>query len=396
MKQFSPLNITLFIVMIATSMVAKADVSPGKEIGQQHCTECYDTELHRFKLEILDDSLVEPWSIAVINENSALVTDKIGKLYQMRDGKINKQPVKDIPDDITSVGQSGLLDVMLDPDYEKNGWVYLSYSHERPKKKGERYARAMTRIIRGQITEGNWINQQVLFEAPAEHYSARRHHDGSRIVFDEQGYLYFTVGDRGAKEQAQDLTRPNGKVHRIHKDGTIPEDNPFVNHKGAIPSIYSYGHRNQQGMSVHPVTKEIWATEHGPQGGDELNHIRRAKNFGWPVITYGVNYGGSIISELTAKEGMEQPAHYWTPSIAVSDIDFYEGSLFPEWQNSLLVTSLKYQDLRRLVLDGDRVVKEEIILKDVGRFRAITVGPDGAIYVLSNSPSLIIRLTPHM
>ncbi len=372
------------------------DVDKSSSIKYPEIPTHVNSELHGFKLEILDDSLVEPWSIAFINENSALVTDKVGKLYQMQNGKINEEAIKGIPDNITNIGQSGLLDVMLDPDYAKNGWVYLSYSHELKKKKGEKTAGAMTRIIRGHIKDGKWVDQQVLFQAPEERYSATRHHYGSRIVFDKDGYLYFTVGDRGAKEQAQDVTWPNGKLHRIHKDGTIPKDNPFVNRKGAIPSIFSYGHRNQQGMSVHPITKEIWATEHGPMGGDELNHIRRAKNFGWPEITYGVNYDGSIITEFTAKDGMEQPAHYWTPSIAVSDIDFYNGNLFPKWKNNLFVTSLKYKDLRRLVLDGDKVVKEEIILKGVARLRGITVGPDGAIYVLANSPSLIIRLSPDM
>lgn len=356
--------------------------------------EYVNTELYRFKLEILDDSLVEPWSIAFINKNNALVADKVGKLYQMINGKINKEEIKGIPGNITNVGQSGLLDVMLDPDYADNGWVYLSYSHELEKKKDEKTAGAMTRIIRGHIKDGNWVDQQILFEAAEEFYSQMRHHYGSRIIFDKDGYLFFSVGDRGAKKQAQDVTRPNGKIHRINKDGSIPEDNPFVNVQGAITSIYSYGHRNPQGMSVHPETHEIWATEHGPMGGDELNHVRRASNFGWPEITYGIDYDGTIISDFTEKEGMEQPVHYWTPSIAVSDIDFYNGALFPKWKNNLFVASLKYKDIRRLVIDGDKVVKEEIVLKGVGRFRGITVGPDGAIYVLANSPALIIRLSP--
>lgn len=352
------------------------------------------TEIYDLNLEVLDSSLVEPWSIAFINKDEALVTDKIGKLYRMVNGKIQKEPIRDIPDDITNVGQSGLMDVVLDPDYASNGWIYLSYSHELAKAKGAKRADAMTRIIRGRIKDARWTDQQILFEADHELYSKTRHHYGSRITFDDKGYLYFSVGDRGAKEQAQDISWPNGKIHRIHKDGSIPKDNPYLDQPGAIPSIFSYGHRNPQGMSLHPETKEIWVTEHGPMGGDELNHIRAGKNFGWPEITHGINYDGKIISEFTEKDGMEQPVHYWTPSIAVCDIDFYVGDMFPEWKNNLLVTSLKYRDLRRLVIEGDKVIHEEILLKGIGRMRSVTVGPDGAIYILVNDPSLILRLTP--
>ncbi|PCI31948.1 MAG: glucose sorbosone dehydrogenase [Alphaproteobacteria bacterium] len=352
------------------------------------------TELYGLKLEVLNDSLVEPWSLAFMDKDTALVTDKVGKLYLMKKGKIQPDTITGLPDDIVSTGQGGLLDVALDPEYGDNGWVYLSYSQERPKAKGQKRAGAMTRIIRGRVKENSWVDQQILFEAAEEFYSTTRHHYGSRIVFDGEGYLYFSVGDRGAKKQAQDLSRPNGKVHRIHKDGRIPRDNPFVNQPGAIPSIFSYGHRNPQGMAVHPASQQVWSTEHGPMGGDELNHVRRGKNFGWPEITYGLDYDGSVISALTAKPGMEQPVHHWTPSIAVCDIDFYRGDLFPKWQNDLLVTSLKYVDLRRLVIRDEKVVHEEVLLKGVGRMRSVTVGPEGAIYVLVNQPSLILRLTP--
>ena len=352
------------------------------------------TEIYGLKLEVLDDSLVEPWSIAFIDKNNALVTDKPGKLYQMLKGKILQNPVKGLPDDITDAGQSGLLDVILDPFYDRNGWIYLSYSQILAQPEEGKKAGAMTRIIRGRIKEGVWVDQEIIFEAPEEYYSKTRHHYGSRMVFDEAGYLFFSVGDRGAKDQAQDISRPNGKIHRIYKDGTIPKDNPFRDQEGAFSSIFSYGHRNPQGLSVHPTTKEIWSTEHGPMGGDELNHIRRGKNFGWPEITHGLNYDGNIISEFSEKPGMEQPVYHWTPSIAVCDIDFYRGKLFAKWKDNLLVSSLKYRDLRRLVIEDGKVVHEEILLKSVGRMRSVTVGPDGAIYVLSNNPALILRLTP--
>lgn len=370
------------------------DFDKNSSIAPRQRPQQVTTEAYALKLDVLDDSLEEPWAIAFMNKDSALVTDKVGKLYQMLNGKIQKEPVSGLPENITNVGQSGLLDVMLDPDYASNGWVYLSYSHELDKAKDKKRGDAMTRIIRGRIKDGSWIDQQILFEAAHELYSATRHHYGSRIIFDDEDYLYFSVGDRGAKEQAQDLSRPNGKIHRIHKDGSIPKYNPYLDQPDAIPSIFSYGHRNPQGMALHPVTKEVWATEHGPMGGDELNHVQRGKNYGWPEITYGINYDGKIISEFTEKPGLEQPVKHWTPSIAVCDIDFYSGGLFSAWENNLLVTSLKYRDLRRLVIEDGKVVHEEVLLKGVGRMRSVTVAPDGAIYILANEPSLILRLTP--
>jgi len=358
-------------------------------VAQKAKTEEYD-----LVIEILDDTLEQAWSIAFISANTALVTDKVGKLYYMIDGKIQKRPISGLPENIVSTGQGGLMDVMLDPDYTSNGWVYLSYSHELEKANRSSVPGAMTRLIRGRIKDNAWYDQQVLFEASKGLYSTSRHHYGSRISFDDQGYLFFSIGDRGAKEQAQDISWPNGKVHRIHRDGRIPDNNPFVDTKKAITSIYSYGHRNPQGMAVHPDTKKIWTTEHGPMGGDELNVLSEGKNYGWPEITYGLNYDGSVISKYTEKPNMEQPVHHWTPSIAVSDIDFYAGALFPKWKNNLLVTSLKYTDLRRLVLEGSKLVHEEVLLKGVGRLRSVSVAPDGAVYILANDPSLILKLTP--
>jgi glucose/arabinose dehydrogenase len=252
----------------------------------------------------------------------------------------------------------------------------------------------MTKIVRGRIRNHEWLDEQVLFEAPEETYRTTRVHFGTRIVFDPQGHLYFSIGDRGGGPQAQDLSRPNGKIHRINRDGTIPADNPFINHPTALPSIFSYGHRNPQGISVHPETGRVWASEHGPMGGDELNLISEGANYGWPEITYGLNYNGAIISELTYKEGMEQPILYWKPSTAVCGIEFYQGAFFPKWDNRLLVGALKYEDVRLLNIEGSRVMHEEVILKNAGRVRDVTSGPDGAIYVVLNNPDIILRLTP--
>ena len=237
-------------------------------------------------------------------------------------------------------------------------------------------------------------DQEVLFEAPHELYSPMQIHYGSRIVFDKKGYLYFSVGDRFAQDLAQEVSRPNGKIHRIYPDGSIPEDNPFVADASALPSVYSYGHRNPQGLAVHPVTDEVWDAEHGPRGGDELNLVVAGRNYGWPVISYGINYNDTTLTEYRRHPDMEQPNFYWKPSIAVSGLDFYEGDLFPRWKNKLIVGSLAFQELHLLDLDGTRVMHDEVIMKGQGRIREAIEGPDGAIYVVLNDPDRIVRLVP--
>lgn len=252
----------------------------------------------------------------------------------------------------------------------------------------------MTRIVRGRIEDGTWVDEEVIFEAPHDTYLPTRHHYGSRIVFSPDDHLYFSIGDRGRQDQAQDLSRPNGKVHRIHRDGSVPDDNPFVGRQNAIPSIYSYGHRNPQGMAFHPETGDLWAVEHGPFGGDELNRVEMGMNYGWPVITYGINYDQTIITEERRRPGMEQPVYYWRPSIAVSGLAFYEGSQLPYWQNQALVSALRYKDVRIVQIEDGRVMHEEIILKDAGRVREAVPGPDGSIYVVLNEPGMIVRMAP--
>jgi len=330
-----------------------------------------------------------PWAIDFIDENTALITERPGNLRIVKKGVLHKEPVAGIPE-VLHQGQGGLLDVAVDPDFSKTGWIYLSYSHFLEDEDGP----AMTRIVRGKIQNHTWVDQEVIYESAHEHYRDTRHHYGSRIVFDKKGFLYFSIGDRGAREHAQNITRPNGKVHRIHKDGRIPEDNPFVDQKDAIPSIFSYGNRNPQGLAVHPVTDQVWETEHGPMGGDEVNLIRSGKNYGWPEVTYGLNYDGTVISEFTEKPGMEPPVLQWTPSIAACGLDFYQGELFNKWQNYLIAGALKYEEVRILNIEDNRVLTDEVILKDYGRVRDVTCGPDGAIYVVVNEPDKILRLIP--
>ena len=343
-------------------------------------------------VETFADGLEIPWAIDFIDKNTALITERPGRLRIVKNGVLQAEPVRNTPE-VLHEGQGGLLDVAVDPDYEDNGWIYLAYSHVLPSSGGSRPP-AMTRLERGKIRNNAWTESQVIFEAPHETYRTTRHHYGCRIVFDPDGYLYFAIGERGTGEHAQDITRPNGKVHRIYKDGSVPEDNPFYSEKNSIKSLYSLGNRNIQGMAVHPETGELWATEHGPMGGDELNLIRAGKNYGWPVITYGLNYNGTVITEETHRDGMEQPILYWKPSTAVCGLDFYRGDLFKKWKNRLLVGALKYEDVRLLQIEDERVVHEQVILKGAGRVRDVSSGPEGAIYVVLNNPGKVIRLTP--
>lgn len=330
--------------------------------------------------------LDEPWGFTFLDKNTVLVTEKKGRLL-IAVAAATPIEVQGIPE-VTDNGQGGLLDVALDPDYANNGWVYLTFSHphaDDPKK-------AMTKIVRGKISDFKWTNEQVLFEAKPEHYVKSRVHFGSRITFDQAGHLYFSIGDRGQMKMAQDVTRPNGKVHRINRDGSIPADNPFVGTEGAYPSIFSYGNRNPQGLIVHPETDVVWETEHGPRGGDELNVIRPGVNYGWPEISYGINYNGTELTPFKTKPGMAQPESQWTPSIAVCGLDVYTGDLFPDWKGRLLVGSLAYETLRLVSVEGDQYQSEVTVLEAEGRIRDVTTGPDGAIYVAL--PDSIVRLSP--
>lgn len=347
---------------------------------------------YRVSVEVFADSLEIPWAIDFLDERTALITERPGRLRVVKDGRLDPDPVSGIPQ-VLHEGQGGLMDVTVDPEYDQNGWIYISYSHVLPGGADGRPP-AMTRIVRGKLRDNTWTDQQVVFEAPHEMYRTTRHHYGSRIVFDREGYLYFSIGDRGAGEQAQDLGRPNGKIHRIHRDGSIPEDNPFVNREDALPSVFSYGHRNPQGLAIDRRAGTIWEVEHGPRGGDELNRVEAGRNYGWPVISYGINYDGTILTEYRRRMGMEQPVLYWRPSIAVSGLSIYERDLFPYWRGHLLVGALNYEEVRLLdVVDG-RVMHDEVILKDAGRVREAVTGPDGAIYVVLNDPDRILRLTP--
>jgi glucose/arabinose dehydrogenase len=304
----------------------------------------------------------------------------------VRDGQLDPEPLEGVPP-VYARGQGGLLDVALDPEFASNRLIYLSYAAE-----GD--GGNSTRVARATLGDDRLENLQVIFTAEPLVRSSK--HFGSRLAFDPAGHLFITVGERGQGDRAQDLGDHNGTVIRLHSDGSVPEDNPFLGTAGALPEIFSYGHRNAQGMAIHPETGSPWLHEHGARGGDEVNVVRPGVNYGWPVITYGIDYSGAPIGEGTHKEGMAQPIYYWVPSIAPSGMAFYDGEAFPEWRGDLFVGALRSQLLARLELEGERVVAEERLLEGaIGRIRDVEVGPDGYLYLLTDeSEGGIYRLEP--
>lgn len=322
--------------------------------------------------EIVVSELNNPWGFTFLPDGSILINEKAGELIHFKNG--NKTIISGLPE-IYVRGQGGLMDITLHPKYKENGWIYFSYASSAGEGNG-----GNTTIARAKLKDNSLVNLEVLYKATPN--STRGQHFGSRLVFNNEGYLFFTIGDRGDRDtNPQDLTRDCGKVYRLHDDGRIPDDNPFVNVKDAKKAIYSYGHRNPQGMILHPTTGEIWTHEHGPKGGDEVNIIRAGKNYGWPVISYGVNYSGTKFTDLKEKEGMEQPIHYWDPSIAPSGMAFIHSDKYGDWKGSLLVGSLKFQYLDLCTIKDKKVIKEERLLDGLGRVRSIEQGPDGYIYV---------------
>ena len=313
-----------------------------------------------------------PWGFTFLPDQSILITEKAGELIHYKNGE--KNTITGLPE-IYVRGQGGLMDVALHPNYEENGWIYLSYASS----SGEGIG-GNTAIMRAQIKNNTLANKEVLYKA--EPNSRKGQHFGSRIIFDKEGYLYFTIGDRGNRDvNPQDITRDCGKVYRLNDNGSVPNDNPFVESSSALKAIYSYGHRNPQGMTLHPETGAIWTHEHGPKGGDEINIISAGKNYGWPKISYGVNYSGTKFTEYTSLPEMEQPLHYWTPSIAPSGMAFISSNKYGNWKGDLLVGSLKFRYLNKCKIENNKVVSEKRLLDGIGRVRSINQGPDGFIYV---------------
>src|SRR5262245_24054624 len=347
-----------------------------------------NSQEHAFQVVKIVEGLDHPWGVAFLPDGRMLITERPGRLRIVQEGKLLPQPVAGLPA-ISAFGQGGLLDIALHPRFRENSLVYLSYVAQGAG------SGAGTEVARGKLAGNRLEDVQVIFRQLPKSSGGR--HFGSRLVFDREGYLYITLGDRGDQNRAQRSDDHAGSVIRLHDDGRVPQDNPFVGQAGWKPEKYTLGNRNMQGAALHPQTGKLWTHEHGPQGGDEINVMRAGANYGWPVITYGVNYGiGTKIGEGTHKTGMEQPLHYWVPSIAPSGMAFYTGDRFPRWRGDLFVGALRDEMLVRLKLDGEKIVKEERLLKGaIGRIRDVRSGPDGLIYILTDeSRGVLARLEP--
>ena len=341
-----------------------------------------------FRLETITDQISGvPWGVAQLPNGDFLVTERGGKLYRINnEGELNE--ISGLPN-LIALGQGGLLDVEIHPDFEDNSYVYISYSGLNPNNSSEN----TTAVARGVLSGNTLQNTEEIFAA--QPYLITTNHYGSRLEFDNNGYLYVSVGDRGYRDvYPQALDNGIGKVHRLNPNGTIPMDNPYYNMANHNWSVFGYGIRNPQGLAKHPDTGDIWEGEHGPQGGDEINILESGNNYGWPVITYGVNYNGTPITNETEMEGMEQPIHYWVPSIAPCGMSFVSSNYYGDWENDLFVGSLKFRYLHRLKMNGNQVVGHEELLEDIGRVRDVQMGLDGYIYILVEGPGRLIRLVP--
>jgi glucose/arabinose dehydrogenase len=378
------------ITFIRETATRRADPQPKEEEplprGVQH------SEEHDFRFESVAEGLDVPWSFTFLPDGSMLVTERVGRLRVIKGGRLRPEPIRGVPPVVVR-DEAGLMSVAADPDYANNGWIYLTFSDP-----GENDT-TMNKIVRGRLRDGALVDQQTIFSLSRDQYPKSYVLFGGRLAFQGE-YLFFSIGERGMEEtttgQAQDLAKPNGKIHRVFRDGRVPPDNPFVDRAGAWKSVWAYGVRNPQGLAFD-AGGELWETEHGPRGGDELNHIRRGKNYGWPTATHGMNYDGTAVSDRKEAPGMENPVIDWTPSIAVSEIEFYRGDKFPKWKNQLFIGSLAQQKFLRVVLEGDRVTHYEEVFKRLGRIRDIKTGPDGCLYValeLIGKPGRIVRLVP--
>jgi aldose sugar dehydrogenase len=380
MKKFSIntmfMRVTLIMItLIFTACSSKSEPPTGSLIA---------SEKLNFTIDTLATGLTNPWSMAFLPDGRILIAERPGNLRIWENGKLLDKSVEGMPE-IWSHGQGGLLDVVLHPDYDENGWIYLAYA----KKIG---SIGNTAIGRGKIAGNQLTNFEELFHGSELTNAA--HHFGCRIVFDDNNYLFFCIGDRGEMSNAQKLTNHCGKVLRIHDDGSVPEDNPFVDSPGAMPEIWTYGNRNIQGMGLHPQTRELWSHEHGAQGGDEINLMIKGGNYGWPLVTHGINYDGTQITPDTTLPGMIDPILHWTPSIAPCGMAFVNSTRYPEWEGNMLVGALAGQHIHRVEFEGNQVVHTERLLEGFARFRDIRQGQDGYIYVLTEGPGIFFRIIP--
>lgn len=375
-------------ISLLALLTLSATVAPPASAQMVH-----HTAHHDYRLETVADGLVRPWSIAFLPGGDVLITEKPGRLRIVRNGRLLPHPVQGVPE-VHPEGQGGLFDVLPHPDFSSNRLLYLSFS--KPLAGGA----STTAVVRGRFENDRLTDVEEIFEAD----SRGRGHYGARMAVDADGYLFVTVGDRQAPPSgeleahpAQDLTNHHGTVNRLHDDGRVPRDNPFVGRQGVPASIWSYGHRNEQGLAI--ADGDVWITEHGPQGGDELNLIVPGRNYGWPVVGRGLNYGdGTPIHETIGRQGMEPPVHFWVPSIGTSGLMVYDGDAFPQWRGDIFAGGLAGELVARLDMDGDEVVIEEPVFYGMGRVRDVRQGLDGYVYVAvedrDGAPTAVYRMVP--
>ncbi|UKM64387.1 PQQ-dependent sugar dehydrogenase [Flavobacteriaceae bacterium GSB9] len=379
------------IVVYIRELEAMGENNPANKKNYSGANGIIRTQYHTYKVNKLVEGFRTPWSIAFLPNGGKLVTERLGPVYLINaDNELDTIPIENTPKVIFDGPEGGMMDIALHPEYKNNGWIYLAFADGWRDTDGKSWSQ--TAIVRGRIKNHKWIDQEWIYKADSKFYMRSGAHYGTRIAF-KNGYLYFVIGERGAMGQAQDLTRPNGKIMRLHDDGKIPTDNPFINDDRILDAIWSYGHRNPQGLVVSSKD-ELYATEHGARGGDEFNLIIKGKNYGWPVITHGINYNGQPITSKTEQEGMEQPLIQWTPSIAPCGLTQYQGEVFPDWDNDFFAGSLKAEELRRIRINDGQVVEQEIILKGMGRIRDVRTGPDGTIYILTDDPARLLQMVP--
>jgi len=373
--------------MNATGRIATLLGLTGVAIASHGATATFESDKATFQLETVAEGLEHPWGLAFLPDGSQLVTERNGQLRHIENGQLDDSPIQGLPELAVS-GQGGLLDIILHPEFEQNRTLFLSYAHK-VSREG-----LTTRVARATLRDDRLEDVTVIFEAMPRGTTSR--HFAGRMAFDAEGNLYVAVGDRGEMDRAQKTDDDAGGVHRITVDGEPAAGNPFLDDSAVNDSFFTYGNRNIQGMTVHPETGEIWSHEHGPRGGDEINIIRAGNNYGWPKVTYGIDYSGATITDRTTMEGVTDPLHYWDPSIAPSGMAFYTGEAFPQWSGDLFVGALKMQKLVRLSIENEKVTEEEDLLEDLGeRIRDVRMGPDGALWLLTDSSEgKVYRVVP--
>ena len=380
----SGISMTAMFALAASCSTKPAD--SADELVPQDTANAIQTEKLLVKLDTLHTGFDNPWGMTWLSDGKMLVTEKEGEILIFQDDTFTGEKVQGLPEVRTS-GQGGLLDVAAHPDYADNGWIYITYSKMVDGDKGA------TTVLRFQLDGNSAVNQEEIIQSVPGWGGGN--HFGSRVVFDNNGHLFYSSGDRfDTPENAQDLTNSHGKVHRIHDDGRIPEDNPFVNEPNAVKSIWTLGNRNPQGLYYDTETNQLFGSEHGPQGGDELNLLEKGKNYGWPVITYGINYDGTEITDITEKEGMEQPLTYYVPSIATAGMTRVTSDKYPEWQGDFLIGALAKMHINRVDMEGGKALSQEVMFQDLGRVRQVAQSPDGYIYAITQGTGLMVKLIP--